>query len=533
MLPVGRADESRPRLDRFQVLIVQYSSRVLDLIECISRRKVLSCVLAGFLAMAIRLAVLPFAPMPQPAIHDEFSYLLGADTFASGRLTNPPHPMWVHFETFHVNFQPTYATKYPPLQSLFLALGQKVLGHPWFGVWLSFGLMCTCLCWMLQGWMSPANAFLGTLVGMGQIGIFGYWMNSYWGGAVPAVGGCLVLGALPRLAHRATVPASLLGSLGLIVLANSRPYEGLLMSLAAAGGLLWLRRRQGRGFVDLLAPRTLAPAVLVCGLAATGMAYYNYRVTGNPVLMPYTVNQRLYSAVPVFYALQMALDPVYRHENIRKYWQEWVKGAYLKRRANPLLSLRWYITILPFYFSPLSGFMFLAVGLLAKSVKVRIALAIFAVTSFGLLVIDGVQEHYLAPATGLVFIPVMYGVRWLRARSQPFGPFMAVLFVALVFGAGLLGVFRLHEQTDTRRQGVIHELMHEGGRHLVIVRYSASHDLDTEYVYNRADIDGSPIVWAQDMGEEKNRELLDYYRGRKVWLLQPDPSPGLTPYRAW
>ena len=63
------------------------------------------------------------------------------------------------------------------------------------------------------------------------------------------------------------------------------------------------------------------------------------------------------------------------------------------------------------------------------------------------------------------------------------------------------------------------------------MRYSGDHNIHTEWVYNRADIDGSEIIWARDMGQAGNVELLEYYRDRKVWLLEPDVTPfKLTEY---
>jgi len=61
--------------------------------------------------------------------------------------------------------------------------------------------------------------------------------------------------------------------------------------------------------------------------------------------------------------------------------------------------------------------------------------------------------------------------------------------------------------------------------HLVIVRYSATHQLGLDWVYNRADIDASKVVWARDMGRHQNVPLLTYFKGHRVWLVEPDVSP--------
>src|SRR5437763_9429573 len=83
-----------------------------------------ACVwLVGCLAVLLRAAILPIAPFPDPAIHDEFGHLLIADTLASGRLTNPPSPYWHHFESTFLLQQPTYTSQYPIAIGASLALG--------------------------------------------------------------------------------------------------------------------------------------------------------------------------------------------------------------------------------------------------------------------------------------------------------------------------------------------------------------------------------------------------------------------------
>src|SRR6266850_390353 len=193
------------------------------------------------LVRAYRIWFLPVLPVPDPAIHDEFSYLLMSDTFAHGRLANPTHPMWVYFETFQVNQAPTYVSKYYPAQGIFLAIGQVVFGHPLWGVLLSSALMCAAICWMLQGWMLPAWALLGGVLAVIRLGAFSYWANGYWGGAVAAVGGALVLGALPRIKEKQRVRDAVWMGIGLALLLNSRPYESLFFATPIAIALLiWL-----------------------------------------------------------------------------------------------------------------------------------------------------------------------------------------------------------------------------------------------------------------------------------------------------
>src|SRR5271157_5651353 len=224
----------------------------------LAQRPELAVVAVGLAALAVRAALLPVLPVPTPGGHDDYAYLLLADTFAHGRLTNPTNPMWVHFESFHIIWKPTYTAMFYPAQGLMMALGQAVMGHPFWGVWLSVGLMCAAICWMLQGWLPPGWALLGGFLAVIRLGTFSYWASSYWGGAVAATGGALVLGALQRIKRSHGVRDAILMGLGFAILANSRPYEGLFFGLPIAGTLAVWMFGKNRPAVGLAARRVAA-----------------------------------------------------------------------------------------------------------------------------------------------------------------------------------------------------------------------------------------------------------------------------------
>jgi hypothetical protein len=84
---------------------------------------------------------------------------------------------------------------------------------------------------------------------------------------------------------------------------------------------------------------------------------------------------------------------------------------------------------------------------------------------------------------------------------------------------------------NLERAALLRELQQLPGPQLVIVSYGPHHNVDREWVYNDADIDAAKVVWARDMGKADNQELVQYFRDRKTWFLQPDnPSPQLLPY---
>ena len=475
-------------------------------------------------------------PVPLPAIHDEFSYLLGADTFASGQLANPAHPFWVHFETFHELQQPTYASKYPPMQALVLAFGQ-VLGHPWIGVWLSVGAMCAAICWMLQGWLPPGAALLGAMFAAMRLGVADYWMNSYWGGAVAAIGGALVLGALPRMMRRPRASYSLVLGLGLVVLLLSRPFEGAILGGTAT---LILMVPMIRGRRPKLAHALPMLAVLAASLA--WMAYYNFRVTGSAWSMPYRVFDTQYNRISVFVWQKPKPAPVYHHAVLKRFWSDFAMDLDQSMRSHPVSGF--FVKILFNYQFYLGHWLFAillcGVPFLWRNTRVRLALFLFAVFLVGMALEMTIWPHYLAPSTSLFYLLLMYGYlgwrSWAKNGKSLGSAITTPLVISLFAQFAIYVIFACLHLTGpspfaVQRDALEKRLEREPGRQLVLVRYAPDHVVHNEWVWNRADIDHAKVVWAREMTWDEDRPLVEYFKDRKAWLLEADQDPPrLSPY---
>jgi hypothetical protein len=521
------------------------------LFGCLARRQRLSVLTVGLSALLIRLCVLPLMPIPQPFIHDEFSFLLAADTFASGRVTNPTHPMWQYLESFHITQKPSYMSMYFPAQGMILAAGKKLAGNPWYGVCVSAALMCSAMCWMLQGWLPPGWALLGGILAVFRLALFSYWVNGYYGGAVAAIGGALVLGALPRIMRKARVSDGLLMALGIALLANTRPYEGMLLCIPVCCALIWWLWAEPHPPALVLFRRAAVPATLLA-LTAGCMGWYNYRVFGDPFTLPYQVNRATYASAPVFLWESPRKEPVYRHPVMREFYTGWELRDFLYARtpagfvSGTVKKLA--IVVLFFYgtalFAPL-----VMLPWVVGDPRVRFLVAAGAVYSLGLCLNAWLFPHYLAPFAGGLYVFLLQAMRHLRAwrpGRQPYGlalvrilPVLCVLLAGVrVFAAPLgIGINRWPtmwygtEPLGLARARVANELESRSGLQLAIVRYSATHSVFDDWVYNAADVDKAKVVWAREMDRPHNAELLKYFGDRGVWLVEPDSTPPrITPY---
>lgn len=497
----------------------------------LANRKVETLCIVALTAILTRIALLPIFPVPVPMVHDEFSYLLAGDTFAHGRLTNPPHPMAVFFDTFHVLQHPTYQSMYPPAQGAVLALG-ILLGNPWVGVLLSSAAMCAAITWMLQGWFPPQWALLGGALAILRLDLCSYWTDSYWGGAVAAMGAALVMGALPRILHHRRVRDAVILGIGTAVLANSRQFEGAVFCLPVAAVLIgWLLSQRGPSLRTALRGVVL-PIACVLGLALILMGYYNWRITGSVAVSPHMLDFRQYGAVRPFIWQNVLVGRYYSNPQFQRFYDievqnhtppNWDLGYNIQNTCS-----MWWAFFLGYALSV----PFIALPWLLRDRRMRLPLTQFVICGAALMIVNWFEPHYAAPMAAALFLLLIQAMRHLRRwqiKGRPVGIFLTRVVVLLAMVRIGMATFEQVRSPvikwGSQRARIATQLAALPGDHLVIVRYAPDHPPGHEWVYNVADIDRSKIVWARDILGRNLKPLLDYYHDRDVWVVNADAVP--------
>jgi hypothetical protein len=195
------------------------------------------------------------------------------------------------------------------------------------------------------------------------------------------------------------------------------------------------------------------------------------------------------------------------------------------------------------FFWPGAFFLLPALPFAFRDRKMRLPVVTLVVCLAGVFAVIWSEPHYAAPVACIVYLLLAQAVRHLRAtkwKRRPVGMALSrALVVLLVLETGINVARRACDPMwwtctgDVSRLSVMEELLHQPGKHLIVVRYSEDHNIHDEWVYNGADIDGSKVIWARELDKEQNAKLFAYFKDRHIWLVEPDDdNTAIKPYSA-
>jgi hypothetical protein len=496
------------------------------------RRPFVAAMLIAFGAIAVRLALIPIQPVPIPIVSDEFSHLLLADTLLHGRVANPTHPFWPHFESLHIIQQPHYVSNYFPGHAAILAAARAALGHPWTGILAECLGFLLVLYGALRGWMPARWAMFGVLLAALRFAIASYWIDAYHGGFLPALGGALAFGAFARLRRSATFSQSSVLGLGLAILAMTRPFEGALFAVPIVAALAWQYRSR---FASLAVIAT--PAAAICAVSLVLLGMYFERVTGSPFVTTYQISQKTYG-----WPMGLAWTPPpkieHRHIELQRYY-EYELGE--REKVDGPIDFIEYLTFRiqeywRFFVGPILTVPLILLGRVWR--RRRILFLALSGAVVAILLEGAASPHYLAPATAVIIAILVECIRHLRATRTldiawlPAGMALVLVLRIGAQAAGLPYTQALNFQSwccrvegNLNKSRIAAELSKTPGKHLVFVETKTDPYNLLQWIYNDADIDGSQIVWARDLGRERDAQLAGYFHDRDVWIVDPNVEP--------
>jgi hypothetical protein len=307
--------------------------------------------------------------------------------------------------------------------------------------------------------------------------------------------------------------------------------------------LWWLAgRTKSRDAAAARIGRVAIPLAGVVALTVAWMGYYNFRLTGDPLLMPHVLNTRTYhSAQPFLW--QRALPALqYRNQQFEEFYNEWERENYHRGLAD-VVRVTWEKIFR-------GGVNYFWMGLLLalpgipfalRDRKMRLPLVVLAMVIVGVCIVVWSAAHYAAPITCVLFLLTVQSVRHLRTvrwRGRAVGVALSrALLLCLVFDAifyvahGVCDPLFWPCEGDPSRAVIAKKLEQVPGKHLILVRYTDDHNIHDDWVYNGAEIDGAKVLWARELDAQQNTKLLDYFKDRKIWLVTPDTdNTYLEPY---
>ncbi len=276
-------------------------------------------------------------------------------------------------------------------------------------------------------------------------------------------------------------------------------------------------------------------------LTGAFVCYYNYSATGNPMVFAYQQYQKIHGAPQSFYWQTEVPRPpgLEKYPDILAMYQWQLDHHNVSNSPRKLLEATGgkIRSFWDFYLQPAWTLPLLFLPFLWRDRHIRVLLAITAFVLAGVAVYPFFFPHYIAPLCGVILLAIVQCIRRLRLvelGGRPVGAFLAMGVVAVTVIGFLTpaGGSAFGSERHSPRSQVEEGLDQRPGEHLVLVRYAPQHSFHFTYVYNGADINSSHVVWARDLGQEKNKEILRYFKGRQAWIFLPDAHPPrLEPYQ--
>lgn len=459
-----------------------------------ARRPAVFITTIGVASLLLLTAVGQLVLQNFPNSGDEYCYVYQAQTFARGRLGNPPHPLQEFFELLHVaNRSGTLVTSFPPGWPLLLA-GALLVRVP---VWIInplIGAGTLAVLFLLGRRIYDDEVAVAAVLTMMLSSFFIFTSASYFG---HTLAGLLVLlfvyFALDAVDEDRAVYGALAGTcLGWAV--TTRYYPPLLCAVPVA--LFAFQKR----------PR---PFRAIAGCAAAGLPFvifllvYNATLTGHPLVLTLT-----------------GVEPE----------GEWFPADFPLRGTELLLGrlgrlLIWTPPVLLFvYLAYLNGSL--------RDRRTRIVALVFVCLVAGLLPFVGRGGNQYGPRYFYEAFPFLV----LVAVAGLFrGPYEAktvgerrLFYLFAVSLVASLPLFVHHARTERRvileRTDLYRQVEARGVRDAIVfiqTRVGAERSMSPlDLTRNGPDITGN-VLYAIDLGDQ-NRRLMDYYSGRSYYTYRYD-----------